>query len=89
MNGDALEEEIITFVATRLGIARDRVRRTSDFIDDFGADSLTLIEMKVDFEEKFDVVFADTPEGKRARTVGDVVDFVRAQQARRGHAHSR
>jgi acyl carrier protein len=73
----AIEEKIITIVADKLGVERSEVTPEAVFIDDLGADSLDLVELIMAMEEEFGFEIADE-EAEKLRTVGDVINFVKA-----------
>jgi len=72
------EEKIITIVADKLGVDRAEVTPDAVFIDDLGADSLDLVELIMAMEEEFGFEIGDE-EAEKLRTVGDVINFVKAR----------
>jgi acyl carrier protein len=64
--------EILEEVA---GILPADVSRDKSFTDDLDVDSLSMVEVVVAAEEKFDVKIPDD-EVKNLRTVGDAVDYI-------------
>jgi acyl carrier protein len=73
-----LEEKVIQLVMEQLDVTREQCKLEASFIDDLGADSLDLVEMIMEMEEKFGVEIADE-ELEKIRTIQDVVDFIRAK----------
>ena len=73
-----LEEKVIQLVMDQLDVTREQCKLEASFIDDLGADSLDLVEMIMEMEEKFGVEIADE-ELEKIRTIQDVVDFIRAK----------
>ncbi len=74
---DNLEEKIRTLVAEHFGIQPTEVRTESAFIDDFGADSLDIVELVMAMEEEFGFEIPDD-QAEKIRTVGDAVKFIQA-----------
>jgi len=69
--------EIVNEVA---GIPADDVQMDKSFVDDLDVDSLSMVEVVVAAEEKFDVKIPDD-EVKNLKTVGDAVAFIERAQA--------
>jgi acyl carrier protein len=72
-------EEIRTSLADIVnevaGIPADDVQMDKSFVDDLDVDSLSMVEVVVAAEEKFDVKIPDE-EVKNLKTVGDAVAFI-------------
>jgi acyl carrier protein len=74
----SIEEKLFTIVADKLGVDRSEVTPDAVFIDDLGADSLDLVELIMAMEEEFGFEIADE-EAEKLRTVGDVLNFIKAR----------
>jgi len=74
----SIEEKLFTIVAEKLGVDRSEVTPDAVFIDDLGADSLDLVELIMAMEEEFGFEIADE-EAEKLRTVGDVLNFIKAR----------
>jgi acyl carrier protein len=61
------------------GIATDQVELGKSFTDDLDIDSISMMTIVVNAEEKFDVKIPDE-EVKNLLTVQDAVDFIAANQ---------
>jgi acyl carrier protein len=68
--------EIVEEVA---GVDADQVQLDKSFVDDLDVDSLSMVEVVVAAEEKFDVKIPDD-EVKNLKTVGDAVAFIERAQ---------
>jgi acyl carrier protein len=68
--------EIVEEVA---GVSADQVQLDKSFVDDLDVDSLSMVEVVVAAEEKFDVKIPDD-EVKNLKTVGDAVAFIERAQ---------
>ncbi len=62
------------------GIAADVVELDKSFVDDLDIDSISMMTIVVNAEEKFDVKIPDE-EVKNLKTVGDAVSFITNAQA--------
>ncbi len=71
----AVESEVKKIIAGRLSVSEDKIKPESKFIDDLGADSLDLVELVMDLEEKFEVSIPDEDNDK-LRTVQDAIDYI-------------
>lgn len=76
-------EEVLSglaeLISDETGIATDTVEMDKSFTDDLDIDSISMMTIVVNAEEKFDVKIPDE-EVKNLKTVGDAVNFiVRAQ----------
>ena len=61
------------------GVPTDDVQLDKSFTDDLDVDSLSMVEVVVAAEEKFDVKIPDD-EVKNLKTVGDAVAFIERAQ---------
>jgi len=71
-------EKIKSLLAEQLGVDEDEITMNSSLMDDLGADSLDLVELVMAMEEEFDVEIPDE-EAEKIVTVGDAVNFIKAQ----------
>jgi acyl carrier protein len=70
--------ELADIVNEIVGIPADSVQMDKSFVDDLDIDSLSMVEVVVAAEEKFDVRNPDD-EVKNLKTVADAVNFISAQ----------
>jgi len=79
----ATQEEIVKGLADIVneiaGIPTEDVKLDKSFTDDLDVDSLSMVEVVVAAEEKFDVKIPDD-EVKNLKTVGDAVAFIERAQ---------
>ena len=77
-------EEVLSGLAELIndetGIAPEVVALDKSFTDDLDIDSISMMTIVVNAEEKFDVKIPDE-EVKNLKTVGDAVNFITAAQA--------
>lgn len=78
------KQEILTGLAEIVeevaGVAKDDVSTEKSFVDDLDIDSLSMVEIAVQAEDKFGVKIPDD-ELANLKTVGDAVDYVAANAA--------
>jgi len=75
MDRSEVLKTITSVVADQLGVDAGEVKETSSFVDDFGADSLDLVELVMAFEDEFGTTIPDE-EVENIKTVGDATDFI-------------
>jgi acyl carrier protein len=72
-------EEVLSglaeLVSDETGIATDTVEMDKSFTDDLDIDSISMMTIVVNAEEKFDVKIPDE-EVKNLKTVGDAVNYI-------------
>ena len=77
-------EEVLAGLAELIndetGIATDSVALDKSFTDDLDIDSISMMTIVVNAEEKFGVTIPDE-EVKNLKTVGDAVTFITSNQA--------
>ena len=73
------QEEVLAglaeLVSDETGIATDTVEMDKSFTDDLDIDSISMMTIVVNAEEKFDVKIPDE-EVKNLKTVGDAVNYI-------------
>ena len=69
--------EIVNEVA---GVDVDDVQLDKSFVDDLDVDSLSMVEVVVEAEEKFGVTIPDD-QVKNLKTVGDAVSYIESAQS--------
>ena len=77
----ATQDEVLTGLAEIVneiaGIPNEDVQLDKSFTDDLDVDSLSMVEVVVAAEERFDVKIPDD-EVKNLKTVGDAVNYILA-----------
>ena len=66
-----------------LSVDADKVVPEAKFADDLDADSLDLVELVMELEERFDIQIPDDQTSK-ILTVGNAVDFIHDQMQAKG-----
>ncbi len=67
--------EVKKIIKEQLDVEEADIKSESAFIDDLGADSLSLVELVLAFEEAFEIDIPDE-ETEKIRTVADAVDYI-------------
>lgn len=68
-------EAVKEIIVEKLGVEADQVKMESSFQDDFEADSLDIVELVMEFEEKFKVEIPDD-KAEGIKTVKDAVEYI-------------
>ena len=77
---EEIRADLADIVNEVAGIPADDVQLDKSFVDDLDVDSLSMVEVVVAAEEKFDVKIPDD-EVKNLKTVGDAVSFIAKNQS--------
>lgn len=72
-----VQSQVITIVADMLDVSEGEITQDTNFISDLGADSLDLVELIMEFEEKFNANISDE-DAQKIKTVGEVVNYIEA-----------
>ena len=79
MTREEIFDQIREMLVEQLGVDEADIKEEASFADDLDADSLDLVEMIMEMEDKFSVKISDE-EAEKIRTVGQAVDFVAGRQ---------
>ena len=79
-NDKKIEERVVEIICKQLDVEKEKVSIETSFINDLGADSLDIVELVMEFEEEFNTNIPDE-DAEGIRTVGDVVKYLKSQQA--------
>ena len=71
-------DQVKTIIADTLNCEEGDITLTSSFTEDFGADSLEMVELAMALEDAFDIAIAEE-EYASLRTVGDIVNFIESK----------
>jgi acyl carrier protein len=78
MTKDEIFGQMKDMLVEQLGVDEGDVTMAASFQDNLDADSLDLVEMIMEMEDKFGVKIPDE-EAEKIRTVGEAVDYVAAR----------
>jgi acyl carrier protein len=76
---EQIREQLADIVNEVAGVPAEDVQLEKSFIDDLDVDSLSMVEIAVAAEERFEVRIPDE-EIKNLRTVGDAVAYIERAQ---------
>ncbi len=79
-SNDEILAGLAEIINDETGIAADAVALEKSFTDDLDIDSISMMTIVVNAEEKFDVKIPDD-EVQNLKTVGDAVNFIAGAQA--------
>ncbi len=72
-------DRVREIISSQLDVEEDSITMDSDILEDFGADSLDLVDLVMSFEDEFGVEVPDD-EVEKFHTVGDVVKYLEDNQ---------
>lgn len=75
MNKDEIRRKCIEIVSQQLDVDVAQIRDDSHLIDDFGADSLAIVEMVLAAEEHFEIDIPDE-DVEKIQTVSDGISYI-------------
>ncbi|MCL4309479.1 MAG: acyl carrier protein [Thermoleophilia bacterium] len=75
MTKEEIFDQLKEMLVEQLGVDEADITMKASFQDDLDADSLDLVEVIMEMEDKFSVKISDE-EAEKIRTVGEAVDFV-------------
>jgi acyl carrier protein len=78
----AVEERVIEIVCENLAVNKEQVTRSTNFIEDIGADSLDIVELIMELEEEFDIQIPDD-QAEKIKTVGEAIDYIEREIAKK------
>ncbi|MEO0511326.1 MAG: acyl carrier protein [Planctomycetota bacterium] len=79
MTEQEIESKVIDIVAEQLGAEKDKITRTTSFVDDLNADSLDTVELVMEFEDAFETSIPDE-QAEKIKTVGEAIEFISKAQ---------
>lgn len=75
VNVENIEAEVKAFICEEWSVGPAEVNRKTSFVDDLNADSLELVELVMELEERFNIEIPDE-DAKKILTVGDAIDYI-------------
>ncbi len=74
----ALFEQVKEIIVQELSVPEDKVKESSTFESDLRADSLDVVELVMELEEKFEIEIPEE-DFEQIRTVGDLVRYIQGK----------
>ncbi len=72
---DLLYQQAKELVCETLEVETDELEDTTHFVDDLGIDSILIIELKTQFEEKYDIAI-DKEDLKDLNCLNDIMNYL-------------
>lgn len=76
-----LRERVVEIVAEQLQVDKKEVLPQKSFIDDLKADSLDIVELVMEFEERFKISIPDEDYDK-IKTVQDAINYIKDKEGK-------
>lgn len=76
-----IADKVKEIIAERFDVDKANVKEESAVMEDFGADSLAIMELVLAFEEKFEIEIPDD-HTEKLRTVGDAIRYIEQRLAK-------
>lgn len=71
-----IEEQLKEIIMEHLGVTADEITPDALFADDLGADSLALVELILEIENKFNLPDIPDDEAEKLLSVGDALRYL-------------
>lgn len=78
MSEQDIKQKVFELVSKQLGVDIEKISDDTSFTNDLGADSLDLVELVMELEEKFGIKIPEEMSDK-IQTVGDAIKFITEQ----------
>ena len=75
-----MEQKLKELIAENMDVNVGDITRESNFVEDFGVDSLEMVELVVELEQQFNVLITNE-ELATVKTFGDLLAFVEKKSA--------
>lgn len=75
-----MEQKLKQLIAENMDVNVNDITRESNFVEDFGVDSLEMVELVVELEQQLGVLITNE-ELATVKTFGDLLDFVEKKSA--------
>ncbi|HPB31948.1 MAG TPA: acyl carrier protein [Candidatus Sumerlaeota bacterium] len=75
-----IREQVKKVIVEQLSVNADEVKDDASFIEDLGADSLDIVELVMELEDKFKIDIPDE-DAEKIATVGDAIKYIEEKQA--------
>ena len=70
-----VEERVVNIIVEQLGVEKSKIKSSSSFVEDLGADSLDTVELVMALEEEFETEIPDQ-DAEKITTVQEVVNYI-------------
>jgi len=73
----SIEDQVKDIVAEKLKVDRDAITPEKSFTKDLGADSLDIVELVMEFEDKFGIKEIPEEDAEKIKTVSDAIEYLK------------
>ncbi|MBI5365632.1 MAG: acyl carrier protein [Planctomycetes bacterium] len=73
-----ISEKVTDIVCKQLGVAKDKVKPETSFINDLGADSLDTVELVMEIEDAFELSIPEE-DADKIQTVGHAIKYIESK----------
>ena len=78
----SVEQRVIAIVSDHFAYDKEKITRSTTFIEDIGADSLDIVELVMELEEEFDIQIPDD-QAEKIKTVGEAIDYIERESKKK------
>ena len=78
MKMDEITARLKEIVRDRLDVEEDQIKPEASFVEDFGADSLDIVELIMGIEEVFDIEIPDE-DAEKLTNVGEAMEYIKGK----------
>ncbi|MBP7078902.1 MAG: acyl carrier protein [Synergistales bacterium] len=75
---DEITARLKEIVMDRLDVEEDQIKPEASFVEDFGADSLDIVELIMGIEEVFDIEIPDE-DAEKLTNVGEAMEYIKGK----------
>lgn len=79
MSEEEIFEKLKEIIVEQLGVEEEIVKMDSTFVEDLSADSLDIVELVMEIEDKFEIEVPDS-DAEKIVTVSDLVNYVKSKK---------
>ncbi len=76
MEEKEIREKVVAIIKDKLGVEDDKIVDSAKYVDDLGADSLTLVDIAMALEDEFGMKIPDE-DIEKITTVGSTLQYIK------------
>lgn len=78
MEEKEIREKVSKVIKEKLGVEEEKIVDTASFVEDLGADSLSLVDIAMALEDEFGMEIPDE-DIEKIRTFGDTIEYIKGK----------